>query len=312
MRKVIGYLLDYQRKQFDWKLYLTIALFLSICIYINYQLDFENSIIDSYHGRPIKWLWMFFFHTFPYLTICGILLAFGKVENWLKNGNFWLRILIGFGILSFGRSFYGVQYLAEYFTRQEFYFVSRCFNWSGSLFTMLIPFMAVYHFMEKDDNPKIWYGLSLKKFDVTPYLFMLFVTAIIIGIGSFLSEIQNYYPRFQHAGIELFLRETEWPRWLAILVYELAYGSDFFSVELFFRGYLIFAFTRHFGSYVVLPMIATYCFLHFGKPLGESISSLFGGYVLGIIALNGRNIWGGILIHLGVAWLMELVGWLQS
>jgi len=33
--------------------------------------------------------------------------------------------------------------------------------------------------------------------------------------------------------------------------------------------------------------------------------------VLGIISLNSRNIWGGIFIHLGVAWLMELFGWLH-
>jgi hypothetical protein len=59
-------------------------------------------------------------------------------------------------------------------------------------------------------------------------------------------------------------------------------------------------------------MIATYCFLHFGKPISESISSVFGGYILGLIALNSRNIWGGVFIHVGVAWLMEFFGWWQS
>ncbi|MEM9340836.1 MAG: CPBP family intramembrane glutamic endopeptidase, partial [Bacteroidota bacterium] len=83
-------------------------------------------------------------------------------------------------------------------------------------------------------------------------------------------------------------------------------------VELIFRGFLIFAFSRTLGSWAVLPMLTTYAFLHFGKPLGETISSIFGGYVLGIIAYNSRNIWGGIFIHLGVAWLMELFGWLQQ
>ncbi|MEQ9231970.1 MAG: CPBP family intramembrane glutamic endopeptidase [Cyclobacteriaceae bacterium] len=312
MRKVLGYLLDYQRKQFDWKVYLTIALFLAVCLVFNYRLNFEDDYIDPYHGEPIKWLWMFLFQVFPYLGVCVILLAFGKVDNWIRNKDFWIRLFIGFGILAFDRSFYGVNALSEYFTRTEFHFVYRCLNWSSSLLTTMIPFMVVYHFMEKKDDPKIWYGLSWKKFDATPYLVMLGIAAIFIGIGSFMGDIQDYYPRFQHAGMEGFLRQNEWPRWLAILVYEISYGSDFFSVELFFRGYLIFAFYRILGPYVVLPMIATYCFLHFGKPLGESISSIFGGYVLGIIAMNSRNIWGGIFIHLGVAWLMELFGWLQN
>ena len=312
MKKIIQYLLDHQRKHFDWKVYLSIGIFLAICIVVNYLLDFEDSYIDPSQGKPIKWLWMFLFHTFPYLGVCLILLSFGKVENWIANKQFWIRLGIGFGILALDRSFYGHTYFADSFSRQEFYFVSKCLNWSSSLFVAVIPLLVVYRFHEKEDDPKIYYGLSLKRFDVRPYAILLLIAAIFIGIGSFLGDIQSYYPRFEHANIPLFIRETGWPNWLAVLVYEISYGSDFISVELFFRGYLIFAFVRILGPYVVLPMAATYCFLHFGKPLGETLSSIFGGYVLGIISLNSRNIWGGIFIHLGVAWLMELFGWWQK
>ncbi len=312
MRKIFKYLLDYQRKQFDWKVYLSIAVFLAICIAINYYLDFEDSVIDQDQGKPIKWVWMFLFHVFPYLGVCFILLGFKKIDNWITNKQFWLRLVIGFSILALDRSFYGYTYLADYFSRQEFYFVARCVNWSSSLFVSVIPLLIFYRFLEKDDHPKIYYGLSLVRFDARPYAILLLIAATFIAIGSFMGDIQSYYPRFQHANIPLFIRETHWPNWLAVLVYEISYGSDFISVELFFRGYLIFAFVRILGPYVVLPMAATYCFLHFGKPLGETISSIFGGYVLGIISMNSRNIWGGIFIHLGVAWLMELFGWWQN
>lgn len=312
LKKVINDLLDYQRKQFDWKVYLAIAVFLAICIFFNYRLDFEDGYIDRYSGRPIKWLWMFLFQSFPYLSICLLLVAFGKVENCFRNSRFWLTVFIGFGILAFDRSFYGWRFAADYFSRQEFYFISKCLNWTSSLYTVVLPLLIVYYFMEKTDRPKIWYGLSLKKFDARPYVMMLLIAGTIIGIGSFLSDIKNYYPRLMHSGLEMFLRETDWPRWVAVLLYEVSYGLDFFSVEMFFRGYLIFAFSRFLGPYVVLPMIASYCFLHFGKPLGETISSVFGGYILGIISMNSRNIWGGIFIHVGIAWLMELFGWLQN
>ena len=59
-------------------------------------------------------------------------------------------------------------------------------------------------------------------------------------------------------------------------------------------------------------MIATYCFLHFGKPVTETLSSIIGGYILGIIALKNKNIWGGVMVHVGVAWSMELFGYLQT
>ena len=59
-------------------------------------------------------------------------------------------------------------------------------------------------------------------------------------------------------------------------------------------------------------MITVYCFLHFGKPMGEAISSIFGGYILGILAYESRNIYGGLIAHLGVAWGMEYLAYLQT
>ncbi len=312
MRKVIGYLVDYQKERFEWQLYLAITLFLVICIGVNYAIDFEDAYIDTYYGQPILWLWMFLFQLFPYLAVCAILLVFGKVDNWAKSSDFWLRVLVGFSILAFDRSFYGTEYLSSFFSEREFYFIAKCLRLSASLVTALIPLLVVYYLLERHDQPKHWYGMSFQRFDVQPYFFMLLLMSVIIGISSFAPDIQDHYPRFQKAGIEAFTTESGWPRWLVVTVYELCYGTDFLTVELFFRGYLIFAFTRILGPYVVLPMAATYCFFHFGKPLGESIGSIFGGCILGIIALYSRNIWGGIMIHLGVAWLMELFGWLQS
>jgi hypothetical protein len=57
-------------------------------------------------------------------------------------------------------------------------------------------------------------------------------------------------------------------------------------------------------------MAAFYCTIHFGKPLGECISSYFGGMVLGVLAYRTRSILGGLIVHLGLAWMMELGGWL--
>ncbi|MEQ9300238.1 MAG: CPBP family intramembrane glutamic endopeptidase [Cyclobacteriaceae bacterium] len=312
MRKVIAFLVDYQRERFEWPLYLTIAAFLAACVYANYLFDFEDTYIDAYQGKPIIWLWMFLFQLLPYLAVCWILLAFGKVDNWIRSGDFWVRVLLGFSILALDRSFIGTQYIAGYLGGDAYYFIAKCVKQSSSLVTTLIPLLMIYWFLEKNDSPKIWYGLSWRKFDVRPYLYMLFLMAVVIGAGSFMSDIQDHYPRFLQSRMEVFIAETNWPKWLTVSIFEFCYGTDFFSVELFFRGYLIFAFTRILGPYVVLPMAATYCFFHFGKPVGEAVSSFFGGYILGVISLNTRNIWGGIMIHLGVAWLMELFGWLHT
>ena len=74
---------------------------------------------------------------------------------------------------------------------------------------------------------------------------------------------------------------------------------------------MIHAFVKMLGGYAVFPMVATYAFLHFGKPLTETVSSVFGGYILGVVSYKTNNVWGGIIIHMGVAWSMEIFGYLQ-
>ena len=66
------------------------------------------------------------------------------------------------------------------------------------------------------------------------------------------------------------------------------------------------------GKGSVYPMVALYCFYHFGKPWGEAASSIIGGYILGVISLYTRSIFGGVLIHIGIAWMMELVAAIQK
>lgn len=311
MKKVIAYLKTYQKEHFDWKVYATILVFLAICIAINYRLDFEDGIIDSYSGEPIKWVWMFLFQGGPFLVVCLILYAFNKKRDWLKSKNFWLKFFVGFSLLALDRSFYGFDSLVSSMPKMEAYFVLRCINWSSSLLLVVIPLLILHRFLEKEERN--WYGLSWEKFDPKPYLFLLGIASIFIGLGSFTDEIQRFYPKLNHVGINYFYNSNQSiPKWGLNTIFEFCYGTNFISVELLFRGFLIFAFARTLGGYAVLPMVASYAFLHFGKPMGETISSIFGGYVLGIISYNSRNVWGGIFIHLGVAWLMEFFGWLQS
>jgi hypothetical protein len=61
----------------------------------------------------------------------------------------------------------------------------------------------------------------------------------------------------------------------------------------------------------IIPVACFYCTIHLGKPMGEAISSFFGGTILGIVVYNTGSIWGGLIVHLGTAWMMELGGWLR-
>ena len=95
------------------------------------------------------------------------------------------------------------------------------------------------------------------------------------------------------------------------ILFELCYGFDFLSIEFFFRGFLILALLQICGAHCIIPAACFYCAIHLGKPMAEAISSIFGGLFLGIIVYNTKSIRGGLLVHLGIAWLMELSGWLM-
>jgi hypothetical protein len=138
---------------------------------------------------------------------------------------------------------------------------------------------------------------------LSPYWILLLGMVPLILLAATQADFQATYPTWQ--ATEAILVQTGWSPWWFTLSFQLAYGLDFLTVELLFRGALIIGMSRLLGKEAILPMVAVYCVLHFGKPMGEAISSVFGGYLLGIFALYGRNIWGGVLVHAGIAIMME-------
>ena len=75
---------------------------------------------------------------------------------------------------------------------------------------------------------------------------------------------------------------------------------------------LVLGMVKFLGKGSVYPMVAAYCFYHFGKPWGEAASSIIGGYILGVISLYTKTIFGGLMIHVGIAWMMEIVAAIQK
>ncbi|MEJ7912346.1 MAG: CPBP family intramembrane glutamic endopeptidase [Chitinophagaceae bacterium] len=150
------------------------------------------------------------------------------------------------------------------------------------------------------------YGLGNTNFSYRPYVTMLLLMTPLIAAAATQPDFLALYPKLKSLQNFPTAGNHGWYQ----LLYELCYGSDFFGIELFFRGFLILGFARWTGKDCILPMAVFYCTIHFGKPLAECISSFFGGLILGVVTYHSRSIWGGLLVHLGIAWLMELGGYL--
>jgi membrane protease YdiL (CAAX protease family) len=155
------------------------------------------------------------------------------------------------------------------------------------------------------DREQSFYGLTAKGVRWKPYWLMLLIMLPLVAISSTQPDFLEVYPKLRAIeGAFYDERITGWHK----LLFELSYGSDFITIELFFRGFLILAFIKWAGKDAILPMACFYCTIHFGKPLAECISSYFGGIILGIVVYNTRSILGGLLVHLGIAWMMEAGG----
>ncbi len=151
-------------------------------------------------------------------------------------------------------------------------------------------------------------GLNGQPGTVRPYLLLLAVMLPLLLLASGQEDFRQTYPKAALIGTT----GEQAAHWFRVLVFEICYGIDFFTIELFFRGFLVLAFARYAGSGAILPIAVFYCCIHFGKPLAECISSFPGGLILGVIVYHTRSIWGGLLVHLGIAWGMEAVGLLWT
>lgn len=196
--------------------------------------------------------------------------------------------------------------LCNEYWNQIIYWPARLIVMTGILFVLWISFYR--------NEP--FFGLTTKNpafrqtgFKWKPYLLLLLIMVPLIAAASTQKDFLSVYPKMQN--VSGFL-ETISNSWFYKFLFELSYGSDFISIELFFRGFLVLAFIKFAGKDATLPMACFYCAIHFGKPLGECISSYFGGILLGIVVYHTRSIYGGLIVHLGIAWLMELGGYIGN
>jgi hypothetical protein len=307
MKKIWVLIKNHLHDDFSIPLYTSIALFIATGVAINYTINLEDGIIDKDAGKPIRILWYLLLYSFAYYGSALITFSFRSRLDLFKKKEFWFLTLAGLFILSWN---IGFPYLTQ--ATRLFHSDYRVFSWAYSttsnlinFFTTALPLILIALFVKDSQN----FGLTRRNVDLKPYWWILLTLVPIIAIASFEAGFKSYYPTYKSNDVAEVLN---WPTFLPPLVYEVAYGLDFFNVEFMFRGFMVIGLARLLGKEAILPMVCTYCFLHFGKPIGEAISSVFGGYILGVVALYTRNIWGGVMVHIGLAWMMEIAAYLQK
>ena len=295
MKQIIGYIRDYFYET-DKRILITASFFISLFIFINYYFGL-NGFISSLPDwqQYLGWYLIFLVaYSFAY-----ILLIVFRHETVFKNKNFLLLFLIAPAIFSW-KMVFDIDFHFSHDKMQNAYW-NQVIYWP---FKLIIISILLFFIWKRTKEKQSFYGTGIKNFSFKPYIIMLLIMVPLVAVASTQQDFLSMYPKLKSIS---FLNENN--GWYKLL-YELSYGSDFVSIELFFRGFLILAFAKWFGKDAILAMACFYCTIHFGKPLGECISSYFGGLILGIVIYHTRTIFGGLMVHLGIAWMMELGGYL--
>jgi hypothetical protein len=165
-----------------------------------------------------------------------------------------------------------------------------------NFFYLLVPVVIIRWYLKEKPSD---FGLNFKVekgFFKYYFVFMIFMLVLVYW-ASTTSSFQHKYPFYNiHHSDQLFPR---------FLIWEIVYCSQFFCLEFFFRGFMVKGLQSKFGVFSILIMTIPYCMIHFGKPMPETIGSVFAGLILGYISYHGKGIVPGFLMHITVALAMD-------
>lgn len=297
---------DHFKKEFDWLSVVLVFLFAGVLVLLQYQFRLiRPNIMAMPHLQRLPVYWVMF--SVIFVGSCAILYFRRQIPNVFAQKEFWLLTSLAFFINAFDQSYLVLSFVKNHAFQNEAVreaTVSIATH-SVSILSVIVPVaLCALYFRPQP----AFYGLTVTgKTKVKPYFAVLGIVLVLVSISCFSAGISDYYPVFHRSGLYKHAEALGIPQPLAIAIFEAVYASDFIAVELFFRGFLLFSFARLLGKQVILPMAACYMIFHFGKPLVETLSSFAGGYILGVFAWNTRNIWGGVILHIGTALFMELM-----
>ncbi len=301
MKVLISYLRDYFRG-LNMYAFLLVSFLVAILIIINYTAGIENNIMAISHW-PLRGFGFFLLFTFIFCATWFLQGLFSS-STIQTNPAFYILLLTAPVIFAAKVTF---NWFSLLLTKDMLYPWNQYWNlvlgWPLKSVLVLILITITWYF-GRYERPVA--GMRVKGFPVKPYFIILICLVPLIAFAATRPDFLHMYPKVQRI---TFIDGYVQQRFPWKLLYEIAYGTDFFTIELFFRGFLILAFIKYAGKDAILPMAAFYCSIHFGKPLFECITSYFGGIALGAIVYHTRSIWGGLIVHLGIAWLMEVAGY---
>lgn len=171
----------------------------------------------------------------------------------------------------------------------DYYFSPTGFNHIDSiLLYILIPgFCILVVFRE----PLSEYGFKLGDWKAglaITVMGCLLMAPVIWVLGTRNASMQGYY-QYRAEGLV-------WRK-----------GLEMFGWEFIFRGWLLFGYAKKFGPDALWIQAVPFAVAHIGKPMLETLTTVFGGFAFGWVAWRTGSFLYGFLIHWFIGALIVLV-----
>jgi len=307
MKDLYHALRDFIRKDFEWAIYGPVMLYLGISIFINYTAVVDLDMIPN--GRTVGDRIIYFGLLYGVAYYLAAFIGQWKTDtNYLKDWRFWVTSLglVVIALLPKLHYFKLIDALSMEGSIGEKQFVSKCHFFVNQLFLTVVGLGIMWVVLRKWVSFDVGLRGGWKK--LKPYFLILAMVTPLIVAASFLPDFQRAYPQYKPWQFQEVFGLSMQQR---AAIFEVSYATGFVAVESLFRGAMAITMVRIMGPRAVLAMASLYCVFHFGKPAGEAVAAFFGGYALGVLAIHSRSILGGLVVHLGVAMLMESLGYLH-
>lgn len=297
----------FAKKDFHLLSYCFTFLLISSAIYLNYSSGFYNSVMrETYSNGNSVWAFPLFYNTMYFVVAIPILIFQGEFKL-ATNKYFYLKSFFFITLYGASIGYFGYRDLElPTFTTEEKQFIIKFISQVKGSIIYILP--VIFLKLSIDKNTEGLYGLTRNTKHIKAYILLFALLLPFLVAVSFTTDFLRAYPQFHPWK---FAEIFNSPTWLYTPIYEAAYAIDFVKTEMVFRGMLVIGMIAIMDRKAVLPMTALYAAIHFGKPVGETLSSIFGGYILGALAYQTRHIWGGVIVHICIALTMEMMGFFQ-
>ena len=306
MRKIVFYFRDHLSYSTRKSFIIFFIVFLGAWLAVYYSSGIHSWINQPSRSVLAKFSIHFIMYAGVYYAIAFVFCYLHKNPRILSL-DFFLKSLSLLILVALGRSLAVHIWLAKQIQPAQLqYFLSRIF-WLLKFPAFLLLIFLVLRL--RNTNILQYSGLNIRYVEFKPFILALLILIPVILTVSFLPDFIDYYPKYRTS---LAVVSSGLPEFLFVIPYEISYGINLFSIEIIYRGLFLFVMIAYLGKGSLYPMVGVYCLIHLGKPVLECISSIAGGYILGVIALYSKSILGGTFVHVGMAWFLELFAWLQN